>query len=155
MIEFKQQLLTYLLCLIFFCSIAALPRLANAADISTQGYSPTVVAPTTENEELRYFRMIGDLLFARPLLLAVTGVGTGMFLVSLPFSALGGNVEEAANTLVIRPAWQTFVRCLGCRISTVDAGQYTQREQTPLAKKEAPQRDSSKIKPSKNIPPKE
>jgi len=89
------------------------------------------------------------------LLLAATGVGTGMFLVSLPFSALGGNVEEAANTLVIRPAWQTFVRCLGCRISTVDADQYSQREQTPLAKNEAPQRDSGKIKPSKDILPKE
>jgi len=155
MIEFKQQFLTYLLCLILFSSITALPRLANAANSSTQDYSPTMAAPTTENEELRYFRMIGDLLFARPLLLAATGVGTGMFLVSLPFSALGGNVEEAANTLVVRPAWQTFVRCLGCRISAVDADQYSQREQTPLAKKEAPQRDSGKIEPSKNILPKE
>lgn len=58
--------------------------------------------------------MTGDALLIRPILLATTVVGTGVFLVSLPFSALGGNVGEAGKVLVLGPAEATFVRCLGC-----------------------------------------
>lgn len=58
--------------------------------------------------------MTGDLVIARPALLAVTIVGTAVFLVSLPFSLLGGNAGEAGKTLVVGPAENTFVRCLGC-----------------------------------------
>lgn len=58
--------------------------------------------------------MAGDALIARPLMLGATILGTGVFLVSLPFSALGGNVDEAGETLVANPARATFVRCLGC-----------------------------------------
>lgn len=58
--------------------------------------------------------MAADLLVARPLLIGMTVVGTGLFIVSLPFSALGGNVDEAADQLVAGPARNAFVRCLGC-----------------------------------------
>ncbi len=58
--------------------------------------------------------MIGDLLIARPFLLAITAVGSTAYVVSLPFTLAGGNSREAAETLVIRPAASTFVRCLGC-----------------------------------------
>lgn len=58
--------------------------------------------------------MIADALVARPLLLAATVGGTAVFLVSLPFTALGGNVGDAAETLVKTPAEATFRRCLGC-----------------------------------------
>jgi len=58
--------------------------------------------------------MAGDVLIARPMLLVGTVLGNGMFLVSLPFTALGGNVKEAAHTLVLGPAHATFMRCLGC-----------------------------------------
>jgi hypothetical protein len=44
----------------------------------------------------------------------MTVVGAATFVVSLPFSALGGNVADAADTLVVGPAKATFVRCLGC-----------------------------------------
>jgi len=37
-----------------------------------------------------------------------------VYLVSLPFSLLGGNAEEAGEVLVMGPARATFVRCLGC-----------------------------------------
>lgn len=57
---------------------------------------------------------IGDALFVRPVMLVVTGLGLAAFTVSLPFSALGGNVEEAGETLVKAPARSTFLRCLGC-----------------------------------------
>jgi hypothetical protein len=59
--------------------------------------------------------MTGDLVLARPALLVMTVVGTATFVVSLPFSLLGGNAGNAANTLVAGPGKATFVRCLGCR----------------------------------------
>jgi hypothetical protein len=57
--------------------------------------------------------MIGDLVFLRPMgLVAIVG-GSLAFVLSLPFSALGGNVGEAAQKLVVDPARYTFVRPLG------------------------------------------
>lgn len=61
------------------------------------------------------WEMTADAVIARPLGLVVTTVGVAAFVASLPFSALGGNVVEAADTLVVDPAKATFVRCLGCR----------------------------------------
>ncbi|PHQ25146.1 hypothetical protein CLH62_12420 [Marinobacter guineae] len=58
--------------------------------------------------------MTGDAIFARPVLLATTIVGSAVYLVSLPFSLLGGNADEAGEVLVMGPARATFVRCLGC-----------------------------------------
>ncbi|MCK0163559.1 MULTISPECIES: hypothetical protein [unclassified Marinobacter] len=58
--------------------------------------------------------MAGDAVFVRPVLLATTVVGAAVYLVSLPFSLLGGNAAEAGETLVVGPAKATFVRCLGC-----------------------------------------
>ncbi|MBF0674390.1 multidrug transporter [Pseudomonas sp.] len=60
------------------------------------------------------YAMVGDLLIARPLLIAATVIGTGVFLVSLPFTLLGGNVAEAGQALVVEPGKAAFVRCLGC-----------------------------------------
>ncbi|MBJ6136484.1 MULTISPECIES: hypothetical protein [Marinobacter] len=64
--------------------------------------SPSALAMTT------------DAVLLRPALLATTIVGTAVYLVSLPFSALGGNAGEAGEVLVVGPAKATFVRCLGC-----------------------------------------
>ena len=57
--------------------------------------------------------MLLDMVFMRPLMLVGTAVGAVSFVVTLPFSALGGNVGEAAETLVMEPARYTFVRPLG------------------------------------------
>ena len=54
--------------------------------------------------------MVLDAAVARPMLLALTLGGTAAFVASLPFTALGGNVEEAAKTLVVGPAKATFTR---------------------------------------------
>jgi hypothetical protein len=81
------------------------------------GYvDPAHVRPTTHNtyERPTAMAMTGDLLIARPALLAMTVVGAAVFVVSSPFSALGGNIGEAADTLVVGPAQATFLRCLGC-----------------------------------------
>ena len=59
-------------------------------------------------------QMILDGLIYRPLSLAGTAIGTGIFIVTLPFSILGGNVDEAGKKLVIDPARVTFGSCLGC-----------------------------------------
>ncbi|MNI26904.1 hypothetical protein D3C73_806230 [compost metagenome] len=60
------------------------------------------------------YAMLGDLLIARPLLIAATVIGAGAFVVSLPFTALGGNVGDAGQALVVDPGKAAFVRCLGC-----------------------------------------
>ncbi|MBA1243168.1 MULTISPECIES: multidrug transporter [Pseudomonas] len=60
------------------------------------------------------YAMIGDLVIARPLLIAATVVGAGVFVISLPFTALGGNVGAAGKALVVDPGKAAFVRCLGC-----------------------------------------
>lgn len=63
------------------------------------------------------YAMVADLLIARPLGLVFTAVGTAAFVVTLPFTAIGGNVGPAADALVVEPARATFVRCLGCTTS--------------------------------------
>lgn len=80
-----------------------------------------VLASSTGSGDPRYtiqnppaYAMLGDLLIARPLLIAATVIGAGAFVVSLPFTALGGNVGEAGQALVVDPGKAAFVRCLGC-----------------------------------------
>jgi hypothetical protein len=81
----------------------------------------TSVAASSGSGDPRYtiqnppaYAMIGDLLIARPLLVAATVIGAGVFVVSLPFTALGGGVGDAGQALVVDPAKAAFVRCLGC-----------------------------------------
>lgn len=61
--------------------------------------------------------IVADLLVARPIGAAITAIGLGAFIVSLPFTVVGGNVGEAGEKLVAGPGKETFVRCLGCRKS--------------------------------------
>ena len=46
--------------------------------------------------------------------------GTGFYVLTLPFSFLGGNAEEAGQKLVVTPFKSTFVRCLGCTRKHLD-----------------------------------
>jgi hypothetical protein len=57
--------------------------------------------------------MTMDLLLARPGGLVATIAGAAIFVVSVPFSALGGNTGEAWDSLVATPAAYTFQRPLG------------------------------------------
>ncbi len=59
-------------------------------------------------------KMAADLLVARPIGIVVFGLGTVGFILTLPFSLLGGNAHEAGEQLVSGPAREAFVRCLGC-----------------------------------------
>jgi hypothetical protein len=55
----------------------------------------------------------GDGLIARPLGLATTIVGTGLFVLTLPFSIPSGSVNESARGMIGRPGGWTFVRPMG------------------------------------------
>jgi len=57
--------------------------------------------------------MMADGLLVRPVMLVGTAVGIVTFIATLPFSILGGNVDEAGKALVVEPAEYTFVRPLG------------------------------------------
>ena len=60
------------------------------------------------------YAMLADLLIARPLLVGATVIGSAAFVLSLPFTALGGGIGNAGQALVVDPARAAFVRCLGC-----------------------------------------
>lgn len=64
-------------------------------------------------EENSAEQMVVDFFLFRPLGIAATAMGTVMFIVSLPFSASGGNVKEAFCKMMIEPAKFTFARPLG------------------------------------------
>ena len=41
-------------------------------------------------------------------------IGAGVFVLTLPFTLLGGGVDRAGQALVVEPGKTAFVRCLGC-----------------------------------------
>ncbi len=69
------------------------------------------VTPLTTRQLRRAFHGAKE---AAGISLVATMVGAVAFVITLPFSALGGNVDEAGEKLVVRPAAYTFSRCLGC-----------------------------------------
>jgi hypothetical protein len=66
-----------------------------------------------QDEDIVGGKMAADALVARPLGLCATVIGGAIFLVSLPFSALGGNTQPAFDYLVADPFKFTFSRPLG------------------------------------------
>jgi len=91
---------------------------------------PAVGSAKTIDETPSALAMTGDAIIARPVLLVMTVVSSTVFLVSLPFSALGGNVGEAADVLVMGPAKATFVRCLGCSMSGRKVSKVVEQEES-------------------------
>ena len=57
--------------------------------------------------------MVADVIIARPIGLVSTVVGSAVYVVSLPFSLLGGNEPQAREKLVKEPGAFTFKRPLG------------------------------------------
>lgn len=92
--------------------LMALPAQAETVQQQNTSGDPTYTVNAPSG-----FAMAGDLLIARPLLIGATAIGAGLFVVSLPFSALGGNVGAAGKALVVDPGKEAFVRCLGCTSS--------------------------------------
>ena len=54
-----------------------------------------------------------DVLVVRPACLAMTLIGSALFIVSLPVAAISKSAGRTARTLVVQPARATFTRPLG------------------------------------------
>jgi hypothetical protein len=57
--------------------------------------------------------MIVDVIIARPAGFVGTILGSAIFVLALPFAALGRNVEPVVQTLVVDPFKFTFTRPVG------------------------------------------
>jgi hypothetical protein len=87
----KTKLITAL------CAVAILSMGANTASAAS-------------DDDLK---VAADTLVVRPVCLAATIIGSGLFVISLPIAALSHSVKKTAHVLVVRPARATFTRHLG------------------------------------------
>jgi len=97
----------------FSASLLMSPVQASDADALYQVEAPPAYA------------MVADLVIARPLLIAGTVLGAGLFVVTLPFTAPVGATKHSAKSFVVEPARAAFVRCLGC----TETGRYKEDSQ--------------------------
>lgn len=81
--------------------------------ITTIFASNSFAQAVMQDEEITTENMVVDAVLVRPLGLCAVILGVGLFVISLPFSALGKNVKEAGQKLVVAPAKFTFTRPLG------------------------------------------
>ena len=100
---------TLSLALMLSIGLHALPAAAADSSMSVSSGDPTY-----QIQNPPAYAMIGDLLIARPLLIAATVVGAGLFVIALPFTATGGGIGATGKALVVDPGKAAFVRCLGC-----------------------------------------
>ena len=63
-----------------------------------------------------YGTMVADATVGKPLQLINAVTGTALYLVSLPFSLIGGNADQAQQKLFVEP-WDAMGRCLGCSVA--------------------------------------
>jgi len=74
-------------------------------------FSPVYADSTIDKPSAE--EMLFDVFLVRPLGLITTVVGSGFFVVSLPFSVMGGNSMDVFGELVAGPAAFTFSRPVG------------------------------------------
>ena len=98
-----KKLASYLMVCVLTMTTLSLPMTASA---NSYGYM-------VDSEEPSSGMMMADAFLVRPFMLVSTVVTTVTFIITLPFSALGGNTGESATTLVAEPAAYTFTRPLG------------------------------------------
>ncbi len=105
-----------------FLSKAAIPivilaLLISPASVLAKGamgtYSPQATGFEEYDKQVDTAKMAADTVLVRPLGIVSTALGFGLFVISVPFAALGGNTGEAWHNLVVRPAKFTFNRPLG------------------------------------------
>jgi hypothetical protein len=90
---------------VIFGVIAALIGVPFATSALAQEYH--------ETQEPGGGAMMYDMVVVRPVGIVATAVGSVFWLISLPFSASGDNVDAATQKLVKDPAKYTFDRPLG------------------------------------------
>lgn len=87
-------------------SLMSIPASASSSNVSGN--------PIYEVEAPHAYAIVADVVIARPLLIAATAIGMGLFVVTLPFTAMGGGIGRTGHALVVEPGKAAFVRCLGC-----------------------------------------
>src|SRR4029078_9604199 len=70
-------------------------------------------APCRATHDDDFMNTTADVLLVRPGCFIATILGTALFVVALPVTAISHSVERSAHTLVVRPAQLTFTRPLG------------------------------------------
>ena len=98
----SKKLASYLMAFMLTMTSLGLPMAANAASYD---YMENSTEPTGGE-------MMAELLM-RPFMLIGTIATTLTFIITSPFSALGGNFGDSFDKLVKEPAAYTFVRPLG------------------------------------------
>ncbi|MGP5221395.1 hypothetical protein ACTXPE_04145 [Psychrobacter celer] len=63
-----------------------------------------------------YETMVVDTVVGKPLQLVNAVAGTAAYIVSLPFSIIGGSPDQAQQKLFVEP-WSAMGRCLGCTVA--------------------------------------
>jgi hypothetical protein len=79
------------------------------------GFTSPVMAKTCceKAEEASAAAIFADAVFIRPFWLACTVLGTGVFVLTSPFTLIGKNIGHSAEVLVAEPAINTFGYPLG------------------------------------------
>ncbi|MGP5647961.1 hypothetical protein ACTXPO_04845 [Psychrobacter celer] len=98
----KQKLFTAVASLGFMAA-SMQPALA-AIEIDENDFGPS------------YETMVVDTVVGKPLQLVNAVAGTAAYIVSLPFSIIGGNPDQAQQKLFVEP-WSAMGRCLGCTVA--------------------------------------
>jgi hypothetical protein len=88
---------------------ASTPAWAEAAGAA----APSMGGDEYQGAEPSPEGMAFDGVLVRPISLLGSLISTAFFVVSLPFSATGGNVDQAAHSMVAEPFRYTFKRPLG------------------------------------------
>lgn len=94
--SYKDAMKTRILA--FVCAGALLAASAPQASAIEDGSAEAIAA---------------DVLVVRPVCLAVTVIGTALFVVASPIAAISKSTRRTADALVVRPARATFTRPLG------------------------------------------
>ncbi|MBI3878238.1 MAG: hypothetical protein HY300_20135 [Verrucomicrobia bacterium] len=79
---------------------------------ATLAFAPAKARAFSNDEDHLIFSTM-DLLVARPAGIGLIGAGTGLFLATLPFTVVIGQVGEARRTFIDGPWRATFRRKLG------------------------------------------
>ncbi len=91
--------------------------------LATLGLVAATIQPTFAAIEIdetdfgpSYETMVVDTIVGKPLQLVNAVAGTAAYIVSLPFSLIGGNADQAQQKLFVEP-WDAMGRCLGCTVA--------------------------------------
>lgn len=76
-------------------------------------YTPAIADESTKTDEMKGDWLIWDIVLARPAGVASIGIGTSLFVVSLPFTLPSKSVKTASQKLIMDPINYTFRRPLG------------------------------------------